>query len=119
MREKYSITIERQEGILALEEIYKIKCIGNTDSRSMIAVAPSYPITVFNPRNTRVIFIFGFNHFRVTGFELNRFMTNIPMNTIFTESCEDIHLYSFVVTTEYAGESIFERYDSTVENTIG
>lgn len=85
----------------------------------MIAVTPSNPISVFNPCNTRVIFIFGFDHFRVTGFKLNRFMTNIPMNTIFTEPCEDIHLYSFVVTTEYAGEPIFERYDSTIENTIG
>ena len=45
-------------------------------------------------------------------------MANIPVNTIFTESCEDIHLYRFVITTEYTGESIFKRNDGTIENTI-
>ena len=118
LREKYTITIERQESIFALEKLLKVKSIGNTNRRAMITITPSHPITVFNPCNTRVVFIFRLNHFRVTCFKLNRFMIDIPMNSVLTKTCKDIHLYSFVITTEYACKTILKRNNSTIENTI-
>ena len=45
-------------------------------------------------------------------------MIDIPMNSVLTKTCKDIHLYSFVITTEYACKTILKRNNSTIENTI-
>ena len=55
LRKKYTITIERQESILALEKLLKVKSIGNTNRRAMITITPSHPTAVFNPCNTEMI----------------------------------------------------------------
>ena len=57
LREKHSITVEWQKGILALEELFKVERVSNTDSRATIAVAPSHPIAVFYKGYARVVFV--------------------------------------------------------------
>ena len=119
LREKHTVTVERQESILTLEELLKVESISNADGRTMITVAPGHPITIFNPRHTGVIFIFRFDHLRVAGFKLNRFVADLPIDTILTESGKYVHLHGLVVTTEHTSETISEWNDGTIENTIG
>ena len=57
LRKQYAVTVKWKEGILTLIEFLEIECITDTDSRSVITVAPCNPVTVFNPSDTRVIFI--------------------------------------------------------------
>ena len=58
LREEHTIAVERQKGILTLEKLFEIKSIGNPDSRTTIAITPSYPIAVFDKSNARVVLIF-------------------------------------------------------------
>ena len=58
LREKHSIAVEWQKGILTLEELFKVERVSDTDGRATIAVAPSYPIAVFYKGYARVIFVF-------------------------------------------------------------
>jgi len=46
-------------------------------------------------------------------------MFDVPMNTVFAESCKDIHLHGFVIATEYSGEPVFKRYYGTVKDAVG
>ena len=115
---KYSVPVERQERILALEKLLEVECISNTDGRSMIAVAPCNPVTVFNPCHTGVVFVLRLNHICVAGLEYDGFMFNLPIYTVLAESGKYVHLHSLVVATEYACISILERYDSTVEDAV-
>ena len=116
--EKYAITVEGQECILTLEKFLKVKSVCNTNCRTMITITPSHPIAIFNPCNTGIIFIFRLNHFCITSLKLDRFMIDIPMNTVLTETCKDIHLHRFVIAAEYAGKTILKRNNSTIEYTI-
>src|SRR5699024_278522 len=116
LREKHPVAIERQESILTLKKFLEIKSIGNANRRPVITVTPCHPITVLNPSNTGVILIFRFNHLRISRLELYRFMADVPMNAVFTESRKDIHLYGFIVTAEHTCKSILERNDCTIEN---
>ena len=55
--EEHAVAVEWQKGILALIELLEIEGVGNADSRTVIAVAPSDPVAVINPCDTRVILI--------------------------------------------------------------
>lgn len=100
-------------------KLLEIECIADTDSRSVITVAPGNPVAVFYPGDTWVILVFRFYHIGVSGLEFDWFVIDVPVDTVFTESRKDIHLYGFVVTTEYSGETVAERYNGTVEYTVG
>ena len=118
LREQYAVTVKWKEGILALIEFLEIECITDTDGRSVITVAPCNPVTVFNPSDTRVIFIFRIYHLRIAGLKDNRLMIDFPVDAVLAETCKDIHLYSSVVATEHPSKSIFEGNYRTIENTI-
>ena len=51
--------------------------------------------------------------------EFNGIMFDVPVNTVFAESCKDIHLHGFVIATEHSGEPVFKRYYGTVEDAVG
>ena len=118
LREKYPVAIEWKESILALEKLFEVKRICNADSRTMIAVAPGNPVTILNPSYTRIIFILRLNHIRIACLELYRFVIDIPIDAVLTETGKDIHLHCLVVTTEYSGKSIFKRHYGTIKNTV-
>ena len=116
--EEHTITVERKECIFALEEFLEVECISDTDSWSVVTITPSNPVAVFNPSYAWVILIVTFNHVCVTTLEHDRFVVDFPVYTVFREACEDIHLHTLVVATEYTSEAITERNYSTVEDTV-
>ena len=107
LREQNSVSVEWQECIFALIKFFEVECISDSDSWSMITITPCNPVTVFNPGNARIVFIFRFDHISITSLELNRFMVYFPIYTILAESCKNVHLYSFVVATENSCKSVF------------
>jgi predicted alpha-1,2-mannosidase len=118
LREQNSVAVEWQECIFALIKFFEVECISDSDSWSMITITPCNPVTVFNPGNTRIVFIFRFDHISITSLELNRFMVYFPIYTILAESCKNVHLYSFVVATENSCKSVFIRNNCAVEYTV-
>ena len=119
LRKKYPVTVKRQKGIFALEEFFEVECIANTDSRSVVTITPGYPVTVFNPGDTRIVFILGLYHLRIPRFETDRLMAYFPIDSVFTKARKDIHLHCLIITTEDTGKSIPERNYRTIENTVG
>ena len=100
------------------KERLKIEGISDPDRRAMITVAPGYPITILDISYPRIIFIIRFYHLGIARHHFNGTMVYFPINTIFTEAGENIHLYCLVVTTEDTGKAIFERYHGAIENTV-
>ena len=119
LRKKYPIAVKRQEGIFALEEFFEVECITDTNCRSVVTIAPSNPITIFNPGDTRIIFILGLYHLRIPRLKANGLVIYLPIDSVFTKARKDIHLHRLIVTTEYTGKPISERNYRTVENTVG
>ena len=119
MRKQYSIAIKRQKGVFALKKLFEIECVAYTDGRTVVAVTPCDPVTVFDPSDTGIILVFRFYHIGISCFEFNGLMFDVPMNTVFAESCKDIHLHGFVIATEYSGEPVFKRYYGTVKDAVG
>ena len=115
---EYAISVERKKGILALIECLEVESIANTYRWSMVTVAPSNPIAVFNPCDAWVILILWFNHLCIPSFEDNRSFIDFPMNTVITEACKDVHLHSFVVATEHPCKAFSKWNDGTVEDTV-
>ena len=115
---QYAVSVEGQKGVLALEELLEIKCVSDSNSRAVVAITPGYPIAVFYPRHSWVVFIVRINHFRVSRLKLNRVVLYVPMDAIFAESCENVHLHGFVVTAEYSGKAIPKRHYCAVENAV-
>ena len=118
LREQHTVAVERQKGILTLEEFLEIESIANADSRTVVTIAPRNPIAVLNPCYTRVVFILGLYHVCIPGLELDWLMFYFPMDTVLTEPGKNIHLHRTVVTAEHTGITIFKRNHRTVENTV-
>ena len=85
----------------------------------MIAVAPCHIVFVFNFGNAWVIAIYPFSDFRICAFEFDCFRIDIPVETVFWETCVECHSAVLVIATENSCESAFERYYSWIENAVG
>ena len=59
LRQQHTVAVERQESILALEELLEIESIADADGGAVVAVAPRNPVAVLNPCHARIVFIFG------------------------------------------------------------
>ena len=118
LRQQHTVAIERQESILALEELLEIESIADADGGTVVAVAPRNPVTVFNPCHARVVFIFGLYHIRIPGLEPDGFMLYFPVDAVLAETGKDIHLHRTIVTTEHTGITILKRNHRTVENAV-
>ena len=116
--EEYAITIEWQEGILTLIELLEVEGVSNSNCWSVIAVTPCNPITILNPCNTWIVLIFRVDHLRVSCLKRNRLVIDFPVDTVFTKTSEDVHLYRLVIATEHSSEAILKWNDSTVEDTV-
>ena len=118
-REEHAVAVERQKGVLALEEIHEIERVADADRGAMVTVAPRDPVAVFDPRHARVVFIIRVDHLRIARLELDRLMVDIPMDSVLAKTGKDIHLHRTVVATEHACEAILEGHYGAVEDTIG
>ena len=116
--EEHAIAVKGQESVLALVEALEIEGVSDADCRTMIAVAPGNPITVVNPSNAWVVLIFRLYHLRVTSFEHDGFVIDVPVDTILTKSGKDIHLHGLVIAAENASKSVFKGYYGTVEDAV-
>ena len=119
LRQQYTVAIERQESILALEELLEIESIADTDGGTVVAVAPRNPVAILNPCHARVVFIFGLYHVRIPGLELDWLMLYFPVDAVLAETGKNIHLHRPVVTTEHTGKSVAKRHHCTIEDTVG
>ena len=117
--EEHAVAVERQECVLALIECLEVESIAYADGRAVISVAPCDPVTVLNPCDTRVIFVFAVDHFGVARLEFYRLVGNVPVHAVLGESHINVHLHGLVVATEHSGIAVAERHDGTVENTVG
>ena len=85
----------------------------------MIAVAPGYIVFVVNFADTRIITILSGQDLLVSALEFDRFIFDLPVDTVFTSSNEDVHADGTAVAAEYTYVSVLERYDCAVEDTVG
>ena len=119
LREEHAIAVERQERVLALEEFLEVESIADADGRTVVAIAPSDPVAVFDPSHTRVIFVVGMDEVSIAALELDRFVSDVPVDAVLAESHKDVHLHRTVVATEDTGIAAIERHYRTVENAVG
>src|SRR5690606_27109155 len=113
-----TVSVKWQIGIFTLKKFDKIKSISNTNGWSVISIAPGNPISVFDKNHTRIILISRFNHFGITGFHLDRFMINVPIDSIFAKTNKNIHLNRFVIASKNTGKAISKRNNRTIKNTV-
>ena len=106
LRQQHTVAVERQESILALEELLEIESIADADGGAVVAVAPRNPVAVLNPCHARIVFIFGLYHVRIPGLELDWLMLYFPVDAVLAETGKDIHLHRPVVTTEHTSITI-------------
>ena len=118
LRQQHTVAVERQESILALEELLEIESIADADGGAVVAVTPRNPVAVLNPCHARIVFIFGLYHVRIPGLELDWLMLYFPVDAVLAETGKDIHLHRPVVTTEHTGITILKRNHRTVENAV-
>ena len=117
-RKQYTVTIERQQRIFKKSEFFKIKCISNPNGWTVIAVAPSDIITVFEPEHTRIVAILKMAKLQVMVFPFNRIVIKLPLNSIVAETAMHIHVAFLIIAAEDACKFSFERHDGTVENAV-
>ena len=99
-------------------ESLEVKCIGNTNRWAMIAITPSYIVTVFNKYDTWVITINPFADFFIIAFELKWFWIDIPRDSILTKPNMQTHTTISVITTEYPCITFAKTHNSTIEDTV-
>ena len=116
--EEHTVAIEGQEGVFALVKALEVEGISDANGGSVITIAPGNPIAVVDPSYARVVLILRFDHLGITSFEHDRFVVDVPVNTILAETGKDIHLHGFVIATENASEAVFKRYYGTIENAV-
>ena len=116
--EEHTVAVEGQEGVLALVKAFEVEGVSDTDSGTMIAIAPGNPVAVFYPSNAWVVLILRFYHLSIACLEHDRFVIDVPVDAVLAESGKDIHLHGLVVATENACETIFKGYYGTVENAV-
>lgn len=83
-------------------ERYKVIGISNTNSRTMITVAPSHIIAVLNEANPGIISINPVPDLRIVTLKLQRLFIDVPMNGIFTEPHMQTHATVGIITTEHS-----------------
>jgi len=84
----------------------------------MIAIAPSDVITVFKSNDSWVIAILKSRNFWVVANPFNGVRIDLPIDSIFTEACMQVHDAPFVVNAENSRVTFIERNDGAVENAI-
>ena len=57
LRQQRTVPVERQESILALEQLLEIESIADAAGGAVVAVAPRNPVAVLNPCHARIVFI--------------------------------------------------------------
>lgn len=121
-REKNTVSVEGQECVLALIEGLEIKCIANADGRlPAVSVAPCYPISVFDPANSRVIAVAPLVYFLgrlVSLLEKYSCRVDVPVNTVIGEASVQSHISLLVVNSENACKLALEGNYSTVEDRV-
>ena len=118
-REQHTVTVERKECVLKLNKFLEIVGVSNADGRAVIAVAPGYIVFVVDFADTRVITVLSCQNLLVSALKFDRFILDLPVDTVFTSSNENIHTDGTAVAAEYTYISVLERYDCAVEDTVG
>ena len=118
-REQHAVTVEWKECVLKLNEFLEVIGVSNTDGRAVIAVAPGYIVFVVDFADTRVITVLSCQNLLVSALKFDRFILDLPVDTVFTSSNEDVHADGTAVAAEYTYVSVLERYDCAVEDTVG
>ena len=116
--EEHAVAVVGQEGVLHLVERLEVLGPGHADGRSVVAVAPGHPPTVVDAADARVIAIDPLADFLVITLKLQRFLVDVPVQTIVAEAHVERHAAVGVVAAKYAGIAFAEGYDSTVEDAV-
>ena len=116
--EEHAVAIVRQESVLHLMERLEVLSPSHADGRSVVAVAPGHPPTVIDAANAWVVAIDPLADFLVIALELQRFLVDVPIQSVVAEANMKRHAAVGVVAAEYAGKAFAEGNDSTVENTV-
>ncbi|KXB71641.1 hypothetical protein HMPREF3185_01930 [Porphyromonas somerae] len=117
--EEYTIAVEGQEGILQLVEGLKVKGIGDTDRRTVVAITPSDIVAVFDEDDTRVVAIDPLTDLLVFAFEGQRLGIDIPVDRVIAEADVQTHTAVRIVAAEYPSIAFAEANNSAIEDAIG
>ena len=117
--EEYAVPVVGQEGVLLLVENLEILGPGHADGGAVIAVAPGHPVFSVDEGYARVIAVDPLTDLGAAILETDGLRFNVPVDAVLGESGMEGHAAVGVVAAEYAGESVSERDDGTVEDAIG
>lgn len=116
--EEHAVAVVWQESVLHLMERLEVLSPSHADGRSVVAVAPGHPPTVIDAANAWVVAIDPLANFLVITLELQRFLVDVPIQSVVAEANVKRHAAVGVVATEHAGKAFAEWNDGTVENTV-
>lgn len=116
--EEHAVAVVRQESVLHLMERLEVLGPSHADGRSVVAVAPGHPPTVIDAANAWVVAIDPLADFLVIALKLQRFLVDVPIQSVVAEANVKRHAAVGVIAAEYAGKAFAEGHDGTVENTV-
>ena len=115
-REKNSVAVEGQEGVVQPGEGFEILSFGQTDGCAVKVGAPHDIIRVFHLDQTRVIGIAWHEGLAVFIHKLNLVFVKIPVNAVLAAAKVNKRNAVRLLAAEHADKSSFIRNDGGVEN---
>lgn len=116
--EEHAVAVVWQESVLHLMERLEVLSPSHADGRSVVAVAPGHPPAVVDAADAWVVAIHPLANFFVITLKLQRFLVDVPIQSVVAETNVKRHAAVGVVAAEYAGKACAEWNDGTVENTV-
>ncbi len=117
--EQNAVAIVGQERIVELMEGFEIVCIGHSNRRTVIAIAPRHIKAVLQPTDAWIIAILEASSIRILCDKGNGLGLNAPLPSIITAPCMQTHMSASIVATKDAGKAVMERYYGTIKDAIG
>ena len=115
---QHAIAVIGQEGVFHLVKGIKVVGISNSYGGTVVAVAPGYIISIFQPANSRVIAVLKCSDLSILTVKLDALRLNFPIEAILASAGMDLHIPCGVVATEDSRESPFKRHHRTVEYAV-
>ena len=97
----------------------EIEGVANADGWSMVAIAPGDVETVFEPNDPGVIAVLEVAKLGVVIDPIDGLVVQLPVDAIGRKTAVEVHVAFFIVTAEYAGETVLERDDGAIEDAVG
>ena len=117
--EQHSVAVVGEEVVFALVERLEVFRPCDSDSGTMVSVAPGDVVFVLYLDDSWVISVDPLSDFFVGAIELDGFLIDVPLDTVIRKSRMQGHSPVFVVAAEHSREPFPERNHRRVEDAVG